>query len=140
MPTPAKSYWIISAALLLWNSMGVVAYIMQGTMDLAELAKTDPYQAKAFLEMPPWAWGAYAIAVFAGTGGAIGLLLRRRWSRALFALSLVGVVLQFGRVFLMTDILAYKGWSATIFPAVILVIALFQLWYARKQAEAGRVS
>jgi hypothetical protein len=83
--------------------------------------------------MPGWAWAAYALAVWAGTLGALALLMRRRWAVTLFALSLAGVVVQFGWTFLGTDIVARKGAVTAAFPMVIALIGTFQLWWAKRQ-------
>lgn len=134
-----RSFWGTGLLLLLWNLMGVVAFAMQYSADLTALARTDPYTARIFAAMSGWAWMAYATAVGAGTLGAILLLLRRAAAVPLFLLSIVGVIVQFGYSFIQTDLLAVKGVSAAVFPAVILIVALFQWHYARRQAAAGIV-
>ena len=72
----SRSFKIIAIGLLIWNLIGVAAFAMQYGADLGALAKSDPYTARIFAEMPGWAWAAYAVAVGAGTGGALLLLLR----------------------------------------------------------------
>jgi len=136
MRAPA-SFVIIAVILLLWNLMGVAAFVMQYGADLGELARTDPDTARAFAQMPGWAWAVYAVAVGAGTLGAIALLLRRRVAVPLFLLSLLAVIVQFGHTFLGTDLLAVKGAGAAIFPAVIILIGIGQWLYARSQATKG---
>ena len=126
----SRSFKIIAIGLLIWNLIGVAAFAMQYGADLAHLAKSDPYTAPIFAEMPGWAWAAYAVAVGAGTVGALLLLLRKAAAVALFALSLAAVVVQFGYSFLGTDLWAVKGAGAAVFPAVIIAIAVGQLLYA----------
>ena len=135
--TAPRSALAIGIILLLWNLMGAAAFIMQYSADFSQLAKTDPYTARIFAHMPGWAWTAYAVAVGAGTLGAILLLLRKAAAAPLFLLSVAAVVVQFGYSFLGTDLLSVKGVTAVIFPAVILVIALFQWLYARSMAAKG---
>ena len=135
--TAPRSFRAIGILLLFWNLMGVVAFIMQYSADLNQLAKTDPYTAKIFAAMPGWAWAAYGIAVGAGTLGAILLLLRKAAAAPLFLLSIIAVVVQFGYSFIHTDLLAVKGVTAATFPAVILIIALFQWRYARRLIAKG---
>ncbi|WP_183955897.1 sugar transporter [Sphingobium fontiphilum] len=127
----------IAIVLLLWNLMGVAAFIMQFTMDYAELAKTDPYTARMMTTMPGWLWGVYAVAVGAGTLGAGTLLARRAAAAALFALSLVAVIIQFGHALALTDLIAVKGWSAAAFPAFIVLMAAIQYGYARALVAKG---
>ncbi len=135
-PLP-RSFWIVAAMLLLWNLIGDAAYLMQVTMDLDELALTDAYTARLFAETPQWAWAAYAIGVWSGTAAAIALLLRRRVATLLFGTSLVGIIIQFARVFLTTDLIAVKGWTAALFPLLIFAIGLFALHYARATDRRG---
>lgn len=131
--TAPRSFRAIGIILLLWNLMGAIAFILQYSADLDQLAKTDPYTARIFAAMPVWVWAAYAIAVGAGSLGAIMLLLRKAAAAPLFLISIVGVIVQFGYSFIHTDLLAVKGFTAAIFPAVILVIAIFQWRYASTQ-------
>lgn len=133
----SRSFTIIALVLLLWNLIGVAAFIMQYTADLAALAKSDPYTARIFAGMPGWAWGAYAVAVCSGTLGAAMLLMRKAVAAPLFGLSVIGVVVQFGYSFLGTDLLAVKGAGAAVFPAVILGIAVGQWLYARRCRAKG---
>jgi len=133
----SRSFMIIGLALLLWNLIGVAAFIMQYTADLTTLAKSDAYTARIFAEMPGWAWAAYAVAVGAGTLGAVMLLMRRAVAVPLFGLSVIGVAVQFGYSFFGTDLLTVKGAGAAIFPAVILAVAVGQMLYAGRKRAKG---
>lgn len=135
--TASRSFNIIALALLLWNLIGVAAFIMQYTADLGALAKSDPYTAPIFAQMPAWAWSVYAVAVAAGTLGATLLALRKAAAMLPFALSLIAVIAQFGYIFLGTDMLTVKGPTIIAFPAFILLVTIAQLLYARSQAAKG---
>ncbi|KQN09700.1 sugar transporter [Sphingobium sp. Leaf26] len=133
-----RSFILIAIAFLLWNLMGIASFVMQYLMDLNELAKTDPGGAKIFAAMPAWLWLDYGVAVLAGFGGALFLLLRRRAAVPLFLLSLIAVVVQFGYVFAATPVIAIKGVVvATAFPILIFVIAIVQWRYAKAQQVKG---
>ncbi|MDI1296772.1 MAG: sugar transporter [bacterium] len=133
----SRFFVVIAIVLLLWNLIGIAAFFIQYTADLAELAKTDPTTAQAFATMPGWAWLVYAVAVGAGTLGAIALLLRKALAASLFLLSLIAVLIQFGYTFLGTNLLAIKGASAAIFPAFIILIAIGQLLHTRAMVAKG---
>jgi hypothetical protein len=130
-------FWTIASAILAWNLIGDAAYLMQATSDFEAMSKVDPVSADAFNAMPPWAWGAYALAVGGGTLGAALLLMRRKAAWAFFALSVAGIVVQFGWTFLGYGLILVKGWSSAVFPAMILAIALASLFYARAKAADG---
>ncbi|WP_420144017.1 sugar transporter [Sphingobium sp.] len=133
-----RSFTIIAIVLLLWNLMGVMAFVMQYNMDLAVLAETDPAGARIFAAMPGWLWIDYGVAVLAGTVGAASLLAKRKAAVALFLLSLVAVIVQFGYTFLATDLIAAKGVVvAMAFPILIFAITIFQWRYASAQMAKG---
>ena len=143
--TDTSKSWLtarwIAVLFLLWNFAGIAAFAMQWTMDLTELAKTDPYQAKTFAEMPRWAWVAYAIAVAAGTLGALCLVLRSKWAVLLSGVEVIAVLVQFGYTFFGTDLLAHKTLGETVpLPAAIILIAILQFFYARWLAAKGVLS
>ena len=126
-----KTFWAVGIGLLLWNIIGDVAYLTQVTADLDALARTDPSTARAFASMPSWAWGVYAVGVWSGTLASLLLLMRRKWALWAFVISLGAVLVQFGRTFLATDLLAEQGVSSAIFPMVIIAIGLFCIWWTR---------
>jgi len=132
-----RGFWIVSSLLLVWALIGDAAYLSQVTADLSEMAKTDPTTARAFAAMPTWAWSAYAIAVWIATAAAIALLLRRKLAVPLYAISLIAVLAQFGWTFFGSSVIADKGASAAIFPLVIIAIAAFSLWFAKRKRDEG---
>lgn len=133
----AGSFIVIGIIFLVWNLMGDAAYLMQVTMNLADLAKTDPYTARLFAQMPQWAWAAYAVAVWGATLATILLLMKRKSAVMLYAISLAAIVIQFGYSFLGTDLLAVKGVMAAAFPLFIFIMGVIQLLYARSLAQRG---
>jgi hypothetical protein len=130
-------YWAVAVLALAWEALGCFAYLMQVTMSADGLARLPAAQRDAWLAMPAWATGAYAVAVWVGLSAAIGLLLRRHWAVPAFAVSLLAVVVQFGWTFLATPILSTIGASAAAFPAFITLVAVFLLWFAVLAAKRG---
>lgn len=130
-------YWAVAILALAWEAIGCFVYLMQVMMDAAELAKLPAAQRDLWLSMPPWLTGIYAIAVWVGLSGALGLLLRQRWARSAFAVSLAAVIVQFGWIFLATPILSTIGTSAAAFPAFIALMGAFLLWFADLAAKRG---
>ena len=130
-------YWIVAILLLLWALAGCAAYVMQVTMSAADIAKLPKAQADIWRMMPGWATAAYAIAVWVGLAGAAALVMRRRWARTAYLVSLIAVVVQFGWVFLASPILSTVGPSSAGFPAFIVVITLFALWFSGYAIRKG---
>jgi hypothetical protein len=130
-------YWAAAVAALIWTLIGCYAYLTQVGMDDTQLAALPQAQQDVWRAMPPWATAAYAIAVWSAFAGAVGLLLRWVVAVPLFALSLIGIVVQFGWVFGATDILTTVGPSSTLFPLFIAIVAAVMLWLARTAARRG---
>ena len=113
-------FWLVAALCLLFEAAGCYAYILQVTVDPATL----PIDERRLVEaMPIWAIGAYAMAVWVGLIGAIGLLLRKRFARGALLISLAFVVVQFGGMLLMPSIRTLMSSDQLLGPVVIFVIA-----------------
>lgn len=131
-------YWAVSVLALLWTLMGVASYLMQVYGAGAGL-QPGMSEAQRTLDasMPAWVTGAFALAVFGGLLGSIGLLLRKRWARSLFILSLVAALAQFGWVLVVSDALALLGKQAAVFPIVILFVCVALVWFAHYADKRG---
>jgi len=65
------------------------------------------------------------------------LLARSRFASLITAASIAGIIIQFGYVFLATDLIAHKGMGVIGFPIFILVMALLQYAVAMKAGVNG---
>lgn len=134
---PGRGFWIISIVALVWNLLGIMSYIMQVSMTPEQLAAMQDAERLLYTDIPAWVTGAYAIAVFGGTLGSIGLLLRKAWAVPVFVVSLVAIVIQMGHALLMTNAVAVLGPAAAVMPIVITAIAVFLVWYAQSARKKG---
>ena len=135
---PPAWYWIVAVLALLWEGMGCAAYLVQVRMGPAELAQLPAAQAEAFAGMAAWQWGVFAVAVWTGLLGALGLLLRRRWASLGFWLSLIGAAVQYGYTFFATPILQRMPASEALpLPLTIIVLGIVLLWFAGFAANKG---
>lgn len=141
METPAKVprwYWVVSILAVLWMSFGVLAWFMDLMMDDAAIAGMSDAQREVYLSRPSWLFGVYAVAVFSGFIGALGLLLRRAWAVVALGVSLAAVVVQFGYSFLALDMIRRLGAGVALpFPVVIFGIGVLLLWLGRRARTAG---
>jgi hypothetical protein len=128
-------YWVVAMLALLWEAAGCYAYLTQVSMKAADMGGLPAAQRDLWLSMPVWVWSAYAVAVWIGLSGALALLMRHRWARAMFILSLAAAVVQFGWVFLATPALARLGASAAVLPVCIIVIGAALVWFASMAAR-----
>jgi hypothetical protein len=135
--TPPRWFWLAAAAAILWNLIGVVAYIMDVTMSAETLATLPAAERELYESEPVWVTGVYAIAVFAGLAGSILLALRKSAALPVLALSLVAVLVQMLHTFALSDTLAVLGPSGIALPAVIVVIGAALVWLALHARRAG---
>lgn len=134
---PTATFWIVGGAALVWNLLGLVFYYSHVTMTPEALAGFTDAQQEFFNTTPMWATSAYAIAVNAGVLGSLFLLLRKSWAVALFALSLLGIVVQNLHAFVLANGLEVWGSSGIALPAIVIIIAVALLIYARGVKEKG---
>lgn len=129
--TPPGWYWIVSVLALLWALAGIGAWYSEFTITPEKLAKLPPARQDAYNAMTFAPKAFYVLAVFAGLLGAILLLLRNAGAEYAFWGSLIGIVGQFGWFFVVFRGGQKLGWASAIFPAVILILCLCEIWFAR---------
>ncbi|WP_423603098.1 hypothetical protein [Sphingomonas sp. MS122] len=134
---PPAWLYIVGIILLLWGLAGCWAFYMHVTLGAAANPQATDWDRAYFAALPSWFTIDFAIAVGAGVLGSIALLLRSKWAVTLYWLSLIAVIIQFGYMFLATDVIAVKGVSSTFFPAFIFVMALFQVWFSSMVKRRG---
>ncbi len=137
---PPTWFWVVSGVSLLWNLMGVMAYIMQVTMSPEALAALPAAERALYETAPAWATAAFAIAVFAGVLGCVALLLRKGWAETLFVLSLLAVLVQNTHWLLMSNVFEVLGPTSVIMPMLVLVIGVFLIWFSRSSKVRGWIS
>jgi hypothetical protein len=131
--TSKATVWFTVGAivLILWGLMGCASLYMHFVMGPGGPGTTD-YDRQLYASLPTWYGVVYIVAVLSGLLGAILLLMRRSAAVMLSALSVVAVIIQFGWLFVATDIIAVRGAWVAYFPMFILLVQLFQLWFANR--------
>lgn len=133
-------FWIIAIVAVMWNLVGVMAYVMQVTMTDEAMAALPEAEQALYAAQPAWVTGAFAIAVFAGLCGSVALALRSGLATTIFAVSLVAVIVQMIYVFALSDMLEVMGATGAVLPSSVAVIATALLWfstYARDKRWTG---
>ena len=134
------SFYIISGAALVWNLLGVMAYVMQVTMTQDALNALPEAERMLIENAPVWATSAFAIAVNGGALGCLLLLLRQTWAFPVLVASLAGVVAQmYHSIFIANSIEVY-GPGGMIMPAMVIVISVFLVWYAKDARQKGWIN
>lgn len=139
MGKPPMWFWVVVAVLLLWNAVGVYQYfVLTGaTAEQLEAMGIEAPVVEIMLGVPAWATTGFAVAVFAGLLGDVMLVLRKAWARIVFVLSLLGVLIQHFWTFVLSGYMEFVGASALIGPMLVVVICLFQIWFAGLGIKRG---
>ena len=126
-----KSFYIICSLTLIWNIVGVINYL--GFVYMSnEAFKALPSDMQLYIETrPSWVTGAFALAVFSGTIGNIGLLIRKKWANLLLIISLISIVIQTFYNFFIQDIVQIPNSEVSI-SILIVIVAVFLVIYSQK--------
>jgi len=131
---PSTSFWVISILAIIWNLIGVIVYLGQAYMTDDMKALMTEEQLAIIENSPIWTTAAYAIAVWFGLLGSILLTLRKKLSKSVLYISLLGVIVQLIYNFFMSNAIEVYGTQGIIQPLITLAISLFLVSYA-KQAD-----
>lgn len=133
---PNTTFWIVSVIALIWNVMGVMAYLGQVYMDEASLQAMTAEDQAYYTNVPAWVTAAFAIAVFSGALGSIALLVRKKVAHTLFIISLIAVLAQSTYSFFMQDDIQLTG-TRMIWPLLIIAIAFYLVYFSKKGVQKG---
>jgi len=137
---PSIGFWIASIVGLLWNLLGVNAYLQQAYKVESYRAEFNEQQLAIMDNFPAWVTAAFAIAVFAGAFGCIALLMRKKIAKLLLVLSLLGVIVQFSYELFMTNASDYYNSFAWIMTIMIPIVSIFLIWVSKKAIAKGWIS
>jgi hypothetical protein len=127
-----KWFMVVSVILLIWNLMGVMAYIAQVTMSPEALALLPDEQRRIYETTPAWATAAFAVAVNCGALGCLLLVLKRNLASLFLQLSLAGVLVQMYHSFFMAKSYEVFGPGGLIMPVMVLIIAIYLVLLANR--------
>lgn len=128
---PPTWFWIVSVIALIWNLMGVMAYVAQMTMSPEALQALPENERAFYVGVPGWATTAFALAVWGGTLGCMLLLLRRKLATSILIISLAGIVVQMYHSFFISNSIEVYGPGGMIMPIMVLLIGIFLIWFSR---------
>ena len=139
-PKAPMHLWIVGILALLWNLMGCFDYLATQLELESYMGQFNQEQLDYFYGIPAWAVSGWAIAVWIGLMGTVGLLMRRKWAVVAYVVSFIGLVVSSIYTLFLTNGLEIMGSTATFMTVVIWVISIFLIWYSRQQAQAGVLS
>lgn len=129
--------WIVGVLSLLWNAMGCFDYLATKLRLDFYMSQFSEAQLEYFYGFPAWMSVFWALGVWGALLGSLALLFRSRWAVALFALSLLGMIVSTVHTVFLSNGLEVMGSGAAAFSAVIFAIGVFLLVYARRMSARG---
>jgi len=137
---PATLFWVVSIIALIWNGMGVMAYLGQVTMTPEALQDLPEAERQLVASTPAWATGAFAIAVWGGLLGSFLLLIRKKPATLVFIISFIGIVVQMIHAFLMANSIEVYGPGGLIMPIMVLGFGAYLIYFSKQSVEKGWLS
>ena len=131
---PPTWFWIVSVLALIWNLMGVGAYLADAFVSVEALGEMSQEMRELYEGRPSWVTAAFATGVWFGTLGCIALLLRKKWAVPVFLISLLGVIAQQVYGFFLSNTFEVVGTEAMILPIVVVVVSIGLWFFARSSA------
>lgn len=134
--SPPGWYRLVALLAVLWNCIGAWGYLSKVGV-VPTMMEMTAEETALVAGMPVWATAGFAVAVFGGLLGSLGLLLGKAWARLLLILSLLGMLVQFGWWLLMSDAMARIGGQSAVMPAVVVLIGVLLIWLANMGIRRG---
>lgn len=129
-PTP-KWYWPLIVFFLLWNLMGIGSFFHHTFISEEALQLMPANEQALYNSYPLWTIIAFAFAVFGGTIGSIGLMLKKKWAKMAFIISLTGIIPQMMQNLFLSDAKEVYGPGTEIMPITVLVLGFFMVWFSQ---------
>ncbi|GGG52007.1 hypothetical protein GCM10011414_22010 [Croceivirga lutea] len=112
--------------------MGVSQYLLQAFMPIEALEQMSQNERALFESKPAWVTASFAIAVFGGTLASIALLLRKKWARPVFLISLIAAIAQFIHWLFLTNATEVYGTSTYIMPILVIIFGIYEVYFAKQ--------
>ncbi|MEP1032735.1 hypothetical protein [Ekhidna sp.] len=137
---PPTWFWVVSVIALIWNLMGVGAYLSQAYTPDDVIAQMEQAMQDLINQTPAWATAAFAIAVWGGALGSLLLLLRKGLAYIVLIISFLGIVVQMFYNFFMSNSMEVYGPGGAVMPIMVLLIGIGLIFLAKKGKSAGWLS
>ena len=135
------TFWIIAIVGLIWNLMGVGAFVGQAFITDEALSAMTEAQRALYESTPQWLNVIFGIAVLTGLLGCIALLMKKSWGVLMFVVSIIAVLIQNFYSWFATDAIdIYGSVQGVIMPCLIIALGGFLLYYSRSCRSKGWLS
>ncbi len=132
-----KWYMPVSILALVWNLIGVMAFFDEISKSPEVMAALPPAERALYDNQPLWAVIAFAVAVFAGLIGSLGLVMKKRWALPTLILSIAALLIQMFHSLVIAQIADVYGPNSLLMPILLIVIAFMLVRVARVATNKG---
>ncbi|MCX7548422.1 hypothetical protein OS188_10715 [Xanthomarina sp. F1114] len=129
---PTLWFWIVGVVALVWNLLGVIAYLKQTFISDIKLVSLSKAEQALYTNVPIWATIAFAIAVFSGVLGSIALLFRKKIAIIFFIISLIGIIVQMNYSFFESKAKEVYGPMVIAIPVLIILIGIYLVTFTNR--------
>ncbi len=131
-------FWIFAIIILLWNIMGVFSFFAHTLITEEALSALPENERALYAEYPLWTNIFFAIAVFFGFFGSLGLVLKKKWSKMAFIISFIALLPQMvHNVFFTSSMEVYGVAEAVTMPVLVVLFGLFAIWFSDYSIKKG---
>lgn len=134
---PPKWFKSVVALALLWNLIGIVNFYFQINLSNEAIAALPMAEQELMNSTPLCSLVAFAIGVFGGTLGCIGLLIQKRWAFFPLLFSLIAVIAQMGYWLFFTKAVEVYGNTTYVMPLMVILVAFLLFRLAKNGIDKG---
>lgn len=137
MTSVSKNFKVVAGLSLAWMLLGLAMFVMDLMTTPEQVAAMPAAQQEIRALRPMALMVVFGISTVVGVIGALGLLLRKRWSVQALLVSLIAVVVQGVWSIVGLPVLEKLGAGAVILPLIVTLLGLGIWRYAAKAHANG---
>lgn len=123
-------FWIVAVSFFLWYLMCIGSFYWHLFIYPEALDTVLDAEKELFESYPAWTKVAFAVAVFGGFLGSIGLLLKKAWSKRFSIISLCAILPQMIHHVFITESMEVYGPGSVVLPIMIVAFGLLLIWFS----------
>ena len=124
-------FYFVAVVSLIWNIMGLLAFVIQMSMTPDAMTQMSPEQIKLYESTPTWLNLVFGFAVVSGVIGCLLILIKKAFSYKVLLASFVAVIVQMGYVFGIQQAVSVLGSDVLVMPSVVILWGIFLVWLSR---------
>lgn len=129
-------YWVAAILALLFECIGCFVYLSEVRLTQEQIAMLPLDQAAMRNALPAWYYAAFAVAVWVGLIGTVGLLLRRAWAVPALLISLIAVIVQYSAILIVPDMRNIS--SDALLGPVLIALTCYGIYMLARLAKRRR--